>query len=61
MEEIVEILCLTKVDVIKKWKLRDTFVRQKNTKSKSWDGLSDHKSKWKYYDIMSFLDITLLK
>ena len=29
-KEIAEILCLTKKDVIKKWKsLRDTFVRQK--------------------------------
>ena len=30
-EEITEILCLDKEDVIKKWNsLRDTFVRQKN-------------------------------
>ena len=30
-KEIAEILCLTKEDVIKKWKsLRNTFVRQKN-------------------------------
>ena len=29
-KEIAEILCLTKEDVIKKWKsLRDTFTRQK--------------------------------
>ena len=41
-----EILCLTKEDVIKKWKsLRDTFVRPKNIKSKSGDGLSDVKPK----------------
>ena len=31
------------------------------TKSKSGDGLSDCKPKWMYYDIMSFIDITLLK
>ena len=33
----------------------------KNIKSKSGDGLSQCKPKWKYYDIMSFIDITLLK
>ena len=33
----------------------------KNIKSKSGDGLSQYKPKWKYYDIMSFIDITLLK
>ena len=61
-KEIVEILHLTKEDVIKKWKsLRDTYVRHKNIKSKSGDGLSQCKPKWKYYDIMSFIDITLLK
>ena len=61
-KEIVEILYLTKEDVIKKWKsLRDTYVRHKNIKSKSGDGLSQCKPKWKYYDIMSFIDITLLK
>ena len=61
-KEIVEILHLTKEDVIKKWKsLRDTYVRNKNIKSKSGDHLSQHKPKWKYYDIMSFIDITLLK
>ena len=61
-KEIAEILHLTKEDVIKKWKsLRDTYVRHKNIKSKSGDGLSQCKPKWKYYDIMSFIDITLLK
>ena len=61
-KEIVEILHLNKEDVIKKWKsLRDTYVRHKNIKSKSRDGLSQCKPKWKYYDIMSFIDITLLK
>ena len=56
-----EILCINKEDVINKWKyLRDTFVRQKNIKSKSGDGLSQCKPKWKYYDIMSFIDITYL-
>ena len=51
-KETAEILCLTKEDVIKKWKsLRDTFMRQKkkkkkkNIKSKSMDGLSDCKPK----------------
>ena len=37
------------------------FHETKNTKSKSGGGLSDHKPKWKYYDIMAFIDITLLK
>ena len=61
-KEITEILCLNKEDVIKKWKsLRDTYVRQKNIKSKSRDGLSQCKPKQKYYDIMSIIDITLLK
>ena len=61
-KEITEILHLNKEDVIKKWKsLRDTYVRHKNIKSKSGDGLSQCKPKWKYYDIMSFVDITLLK
>ena len=61
-KEITEILCLTKEDVIKKWKsLKDTFVRHKNIQSKSGDGLSQCKPKWKYDDIMSFIDITLLK
>ena len=61
-KEITEIIYLTKEDVIKKWKsLRDTFVRHKNIKSKSRDGLSQCKSKWKYYDIMSLIDITLFK
>ena len=61
-KKTVEILHLTKEDVIKKWKsLRDTYVRPKNIKSKSGDGLSQCKLKWKYYDIMSFFDITLLK
>ena len=62
-KEVTEILCLNKEDVVKKWKsLRDTFVRQKtHIKSKSGDGLSQCKPKWKYYDIMSFIDITLLK
>ena len=53
---------LTKEDVIEKWKsLSDTYVRHKNIKSKSGDGLSQCKPKWKYYDIMSFIDITQLK
>ena len=61
-KKIDEILCLTKEDVIKKWKsLRDTLMRQKSTKSKSGNGLSDSRLKWKYYNIMSFLHITLLK
>ena len=61
-KEITEILCLTKEDVMKKWKsLRDIFVRHKKIKSKSGDGLSQCKPKWKYYDIMSFIDITLHK
>ena len=55
-------LHLNKEDVIKKWKsLRDTYVRYKNIKSKSGDGLSQSKPKWKYYDIMSFINITQLK
>ena len=33
----------------------------KNIKSKSGDGLSQCRQKWKYYDIMSFIDKTLLK
>ena len=47
MKEIAEILCITKNEVvIKKLKsLRDTFMRQKKNKSKSGDGLSDHKPK----------------
>ena len=58
----MEILHLNKEDVITKWKsLRDTYVRHKNIKSKSWDGLGQCKPKWKYYDIMSFVDTTLLK
>ena len=61
-KEIAEILHLNKEEVIRKWKsLRDTYVRHKNNKSKSGDGLSQCKAKWKYYDIMSFIDITLLK
>ena len=61
-KEIAEMLHLTKEDVIKKWKsLRDTYVRHKNIKSKSGDGLSHCRPKWKYCDIMSFVDITLLK
>ena len=61
-KEIDEILHLNKEDVIKKWKsLRDTYVRHKNIKSKSRDGLSQCKPKWKFYDIMYFIDITLLK
>ena len=61
-KEIVEILHLNKEDVIKKWKsLRATYVRHKNIKSKIGDGLSQCKPNWKYYDIMSFIDITLLK
>ena len=61
-KEITEILHLNKEEVIRKWKsLRDTYVRHKNNKSKSGDSLSQCKPKWKYYDIMSFIDITLLK
>ena len=49
-------------DVIKKWKsLRDTLIWYRNKKSKSRDGLSDQKPKWKFYDIMSFIEITLIK
>ena len=41
-KEIAEMLCLTKDDVKKKWKsLTDTFMKQKNIKSESRDGLSD--------------------
>ena len=61
-KEIVEILHLNKEEVIRKWKsLWDTYVRHKNNKSKSGDCLSQCKPRWKYYDIMSFIDITLLK
>ena len=61
-KEIAEILHLTKEDVIKKLKsLRDTYVRHKNIISKSGDGLSQCRQKWKYYDIMFFVDITLLR
>ena len=60
--EISEILNVPKDDAIKKWKsLRDTYVRQKSIKSKSGDGLSDSKPRWKYYTIMSFLDVSLMK
>ena len=35
-KEIADILCLTKEDVIKKWKsLRDTFIRQKKKKTQN--------------------------
>ena len=61
-KEIAEILCLTKEDLIKEAEIFEGyFCETKNIKSKSGDGLSDHKPKWKYYDIMSFIDITLLK
>ena len=61
-KEIMEMLYINKEDVIKRWEsLRDTYVRHKNIKSKSGDGLSQCKAKWKYYDIMSFINITLLK
>ena len=30
-------------------------------KAKSGDDLSDSKPRWKYYTIMSFLDVSLLK
>ena len=61
-KEITESIHLNKEDVIKKWKsLRDSYVRHKNIKSKIGDGLSQCKPKWKYYYIMSFIDITLLK
>ena len=57
-KEIMEILHLNKEDVIKKWtSLRDTYDRHKNIKSKC---LSQCKPEWKYYNIMSFIDITLL-
>ena len=47
--EIAEMLGVPKDDAIKKWKsLRDTYVRQKNIKGKSGDGLSDSKPRWKY-------------
>ena len=45
-KEIAQILHITKEDVIKKQKsLRDTYVRHKNIKSKSRDGLSQCKPK----------------
>ena len=45
-KEIAEILHLKKEEVIRKWKsLRDTYVRHKNSKSKSGDGLSHCKPK----------------
>ena len=37
------------------------FCEAKNTKSICADGLSDHKPKRKHYDIMSFIDITVIK
>ena len=40
-----------------KWRECET----KNIKAKSGDGLTDCKPKWKYYNIMSLIDITLLK
>ena len=61
-KEIVEIFHLNKEHVVNKWKsFRDTYVRHKNIKSKSGDGLSQCKLKWKCYDIMSLIDVTLLK
>ena len=55
LREIAETLGVPKYDAIKKWKsLRDTYVRHKN-------GLSDSKPRWKYYAIMSFLDVPLLR
>ena len=52
LREIAETLGVPKDDAIKKWKsLRDTYVRQKNIKAKSGDGLSDSKPRWKYYAI----------
>ena len=60
--EIAEILGVPKDDAIKKWKsLWDTYVRHKNIKAKIGDGLSNSKPRGKYYTIMSFLDVTLLK
>ena len=60
--EIAESLGVPKDDAIKKWKsLQNTYVRHKNIKAKSGDGLSDSKPRWKYYTMMSFLDVTLLK
>ena len=60
--KIAEILDIPKDDTIKKWKsIQDTYVRHKNIKAKSGDGLSDSKPRWKYYTIMPFLDVTLLK
>ena len=61
-KENAEILSVSKDDAIKKWKsLQDTHVRQKSIKVKSGAGLSDSKPRWKYYTIMSFLDVSLLK
>ena len=60
-KDIAEILCLTKEDVIQEGHFEGHFCETKNTKSKSRNGLSDHKLKWKYYDIRSFLDVTLLE
>ena len=60
--EIAENWGVPKDDAIKKWKsLQDKYVRHINIKAKSDDGLSDSKPRWKYYTIMSFLDVTLLK
>ena len=60
--EIAEILGVPKDDAIKKWKsLQDTYVRQKSIIVKNGAGLSDSKPIWKYYTIMSFLDVSLLK
>ena len=60
--EIAESLSVPKDDAIKKWKsLQGTYVRQKSIKVKSGDRLSDSKPRWKYYTIMSFLDVSLLK
>ena len=41
--------------------LYEIHVRQKNIKAKSGDGLSDSKPRWKYYAIMSFLNVTLMR
>ena len=38
------------------------YIRQaENIKAKSGDGLSDSKPRWKYYAIISFLDVTLMR
>ena len=51
--KLLKLLGVPKDDANKKWKsLLDTYVRQKNIKAKSGDGLSDSKPRWKYYAIL---------